>query len=106
MAESSLSFRFSSDFLVSEGWDNPQSVGFAPRVSKAVFEVESDTTTALCDVDTDDVNRKERLMMMTFRRWGQFYLAMSNEALRKRTRERNQARSQVRANDGVRHPHR
>ena len=31
-------------------------------------------------------------MMMAFRRWGQFYLAMSNEALRKRTQERNHAR--------------
>ncbi|CAM9986890.1 unnamed protein product [Scytosiphon promiscuus] len=38
--------------------------------------------------------RKERLMMMAFRRWGHFYLALSNEALRKRTKEQNQARSQ------------
>lgn len=35
-------------------------------------------------------------MMMVFRRWGHFYLALSNQALRKRTRERNQARNQVR----------
>lgn len=34
-------------------------------------------------------------MMMAFRRWGHFYLALSNEALRKRTRERNQSRGQV-----------
>lgn len=34
-------------------------------------------------------------MMMAFRRWGHFYLALSNEALRKRTQEQNQARSQV-----------
>lgn len=34
-------------------------------------------------------------MMMAFRRWGHFYLALSNEALRKRTREQNHARSQV-----------
>lgn len=39
--------------------------------------------------------RKERLMMMAFRRWGQFYLAMSNASLRKRTKERNHARGQV-----------
>lgn len=39
--------------------------------------------------------RNERLMMMVFRRWGHFYLALSNQALRKRTRERNQARNQV-----------
>eukprot|EP00903_Cladosiphon_okamuranus_P011049 g10434.t1 len=38
--------------------------------------------------------RKERLMMMAFRRWGHFYLALSNEALRKRTQEQNQARIQ------------
>eukprot|EP00752_Nemacystus_decipiens_P009407 g8410.t1 len=38
--------------------------------------------------------RKERLMMTAFRRWGHFYLALSNEALRKRTQEQNQARSQ------------
>lgn len=34
-------------------------------------------------------------MMMAFRRWGHFYLALSNEALRKRTQEQNQARIQV-----------
>ncbi|CAM9563646.1 unnamed protein product [Ectocarpus fasciculatus] len=38
--------------------------------------------------------RKERLLMVAFRRWGHFYLALSNEALRKRTKEQNQARSQ------------
>ncbi|CAM9470002.1 unnamed protein product [Sphacelaria rigidula] len=41
-----------------------------------------------------DTLRKERLMMMVFRRWGHFYLALSNQALRKRTRERNQVRNQ------------
>lgn len=45
--------------------------------------------------------RKERLMMMAFRRWGHFYLALSNEALRKRTKEQNQARSQVRVEQGA-----
>lgn len=34
--------------------------------------------------------------MVAFRRWGHFYLALSNEALKKRTKEKNQARSQVR----------
>lgn len=34
-------------------------------------------------------------MMMAFRRWGHFYLALSNDALRKRTQEQNQARNQV-----------
>lgn len=34
-------------------------------------------------------------MMMVFRRWGHFYLALSNEALRKRTKDRNHARTQV-----------
>ncbi|CAM9141858.1 unnamed protein product [Ectocarpus sp. 6 AP-2014] len=38
--------------------------------------------------------RKERLLMLAFRRWGHFYLALSNEALRKRTKEQNQARIQ------------
>ncbi|CAM9169030.1 unnamed protein product [Ectocarpus sp. 4 AP-2014] len=38
--------------------------------------------------------RKERLLMAAFRRWGHFYLALSNEALKKRTKEKNQARSQ------------
>ncbi|CAM9090622.1 unnamed protein product, partial [Ectocarpus sp. 6 AP-2014] len=38
--------------------------------------------------------RKERLLMVAFRRWGHFYLALSNEALKKRTKEKNQARSQ------------
>ncbi|CBJ32574.1 conserved unknown protein [Ectocarpus siliculosus] len=37
--------------------------------------------------------RKERLLMVAFRRWGHFYLALSNEALKKRTKEKNQARS-------------
>lgn len=39
--------------------------------------------------------------MMAFRRWGHFYLALSNEALRKRTKEQNQARHQVRVKTRV-----
>ncbi|CAM9837260.1 unnamed protein product [Ectocarpus sp. 13 AM-2016] len=38
--------------------------------------------------------RKERLLMVAFRRWGHFYLALSNEALKERTKKKNQDRSQ------------
>ncbi|CAM9835096.1 unnamed protein product [Ectocarpus sp. 12 AP-2014] len=38
--------------------------------------------------------RKERLLMIAFRRWGHFYLALSNEALKERTKKKNQDRSQ------------
>lgn len=43
-------------------------------------------------------------MMLAFRRWGHFYLALSNEALRKRTKEQNQARHQVRMEVDQLHP--